>query len=140
MFEVKRGILTAEQFNVLAESVGWGHPTIEQVEIALKNSVYTACVVDDNKVVAMGRMIGDNSMSYFIKDLVVSPQYQGKGIGKLLIDDMLFFIKERTPKGWKFCVELMSASGKEAFYEKFGFESRPSATGGAGMFMLVNNI
>jgi len=39
LFEIKRGILTAEQFIVLVESVGWGHPTIEQVEIALKNSL-----------------------------------------------------------------------------------------------------
>lgn len=87
----------------------------------------------------MGRMFGDNSMSYFIKDVVVMPKYQGKGIGKLLINDMLSFIKERTQEGWKFCVELMSASGKEAFYEKFGFERRPSITGGAGMFLMINN-
>jgi len=140
MFEVKRDVLTAEQFNALAESVGWGQPTIKQVEIALKNSLYTACVIEGNKVIAMGRMVGDNSMSYFIKELVVVPKYQGKGIGKLLINDMLSFIKEKTPKGWKFCVELMSASGKEAFYEKFGFESRPSSSGGAGMFLMVNNI
>ncbi|WP_087943105.1 GNAT family N-acetyltransferase [Clostridium cellulovorans] len=88
----------------------------------------------------MGRMFGDNSMSYFIKDVVVSPEYQGKGIGKLLINDMIAFIKEKTPKGWKFCVELMSASGKEVFYEKLGFERRPSVMFGAGMFLIENNI
>lgn len=140
MIELKRSILTADKFIVLAESVGWGHPSIEQIEIALENSIYTACVTDGNEIIAMGRIIGDNSMSYFIKDVVVNPEYQGKGIGKLLINDMLSFLKERTQKGWKFCVELMSASGKEVFYEKFGFERRPSSSGGAGMFLLVNNI
>ena len=54
-------------------------------------------------------------------------------------NDMLSFIKERAPKEWKFCVELMSAYGKEDFYEKFGFEKRPSATSGAEMFLMISN-
>jgi len=141
MFEIKRGILTAEQFNILIESVGWGHRLIEQVESALKNSLYTVCIIEGNKVIAMARMIGDNSMSYFIKDVVVIPEYQGKGFGKLIINDILSYIKERTPKDWKVSVELMSASDKEAFYEKFGFQKRPStkyANYGAGMFLTLN--
>ncbi len=139
MLEIKRGMLTANQFNILAESVGWGHPTIEQVEIALKNSIYTICILEDDKVIAMGRIIGDNSMSYFIKDVVVIPEYQGRGVGRLLINDMLSYLKEITPKDWKFCVELMSALGKETFYEKFGFEKRPSPNCGAGMFLIIAN-
>ena len=141
MFEIKRGILTAEQFNILIESVGWGHRLIEQVESALKNSLYTVCIIEGNKVIAMARMIGDNSMSYFIKDVVVIPEYQGKGFGKLIINDILSYIKERTAKDWKVSVELMSASDKEAFYEKFGFQKRPStkyANYGAGMFLTLN--
>jgi len=137
MFEVKRGILRAETFNVLAESVGWGHPPIEQVKIAIENSIYTVCVEDDKEIIAMGRMIGDNSMSYFIKDVAVMPSYQGKGVGKLLIADMLSFIKDKTPKSWKVCVELISASEKEGFYEKFAFQRRPSATSGSGMSLMV---
>ena len=109
------------------------------MEIALKNSLYTACVLDNNKIIAMGRILGDNSMSYFIKDVVVNPKYQGKGVGKLLIADMLSFIEEKTPKHWKACVELMSASEKEGFYETFGFEKRPSATGGSGMSLMIHN-
>lgn len=140
MFEIKRGVLTAEQVNILAESVGWGHLSVEQIEIALKNSIYTVCIVDNNKVIAMGRMFGDVSMSYFIKDVVVIPEYQGKGVGKLIINDMLSFIKERTPREWNVQVELVSASGKEVFYEKLGFERRSSATGGYGMFLRINNI
>ena len=141
MFEIKRGILTSEQFNGLTESVGWGHRIIEQVESALKNSLYTVCIKEGDKIIAMARMIGDNSMSYFIKDVVVIPEYQGKGVGKLIISDILSYIKERTPKDWKVSVELMSAYGKEAFYEKFGFQKRPSTNYtnyGAGMFLTVN--
>lgn len=62
MFEIKRGILTPEKFNVLVESVGWGHPSIEQVKIALENSLYTVCIVNQDKIIAMGRIFGDNSI------------------------------------------------------------------------------
>ena len=108
------------------------------MEYALKNSLYTVCIKEGYKIIAMARMIGDNSMSYFIKDVVVIPEYQGKGVGKLIINDILSYIKESTPKDWKVSVELMSASGKEAFYEKFGFQKRPSTNDGAGMFLTVN--
>ncbi|GKU24916.1 GNAT family N-acetyltransferase [Clostridium folliculivorans] len=139
MIEIKRGILTAEVFIELVEAVGWGHPSVEQVDLAIKNSLYNVCVMEENKIIAMGRLFGDSSMSYFIKDLVVSPNNQGRGIGKLIIEDMLDFIKCKTPKGWKVCIELMSAYGKEGFYEKSGFEKRPNLNCGSGMSLFIHN-
>ena len=65
------------------------------------------------------------------------PSYQGKGVGKLVIAVMLSFIKDKIPKSWKVCVELISASEKEGFYEKFEFQRRPSATSGSGMSLMV---
>ena len=34
-------------------------------------------------------------------------------------------------------MELMSAGGKEPFYEKLGFKRRPTETRGAGMMKMV---
>ena len=34
-------------------------------------------------------------------------------------------------------LNLMSAKGKEAFYEKLGFKRRPSETDGAGMELII---
>lgn len=140
MFEIKRKMLTPDHVNFLAEAVGWGRLNTEQLDIAIKNSVYAACVMDNDKVIAAGRMFGDISMAYFIRDVIVHPDYQGKGVGKLLIEDMLSFVKETTPKEWHVCVELISASGKENFYEKLGFERRSSDDGDTGMFLRINNI
>ncbi|KHD35215.1 acetyltransferase [Clostridium acetobutylicum] len=137
MFEIKRESLTPEVFNSLAEAVGWGHPSIDQVEEALKNSLYTACVVDGSNFIAMGRIVGDLSMSYFIKDVAVMPEYQNRGIGKLLMMDMLSFIESKTPAGWKTCIELLSAHGKEGFYEKFGFQKRIKEKNGCGMTLII---
>ena len=39
--------------------------------------------------------------------------------------------------GWGISVDLMAAIGKEGFYEKFGFASRPRNNRGAGMDMWL---
>ncbi|KGM94092.1 acetyltransferase [Clostridium botulinum] len=139
MIKVKRNILIAEQFNNLVKSVGWKVNSNEQVNRALQNSLYTVSILYNNEIIGMGRMLGDKSMSYFIRDVVVLPEYQGQGIGRKIIQDMMSFIKETNLKGCKCCIELTSASGKEEFYEKFGFQKRPCETSGAGMFLMMSN-
>ena len=70
-FEVRRGELTAEQFTALWESV-WGNaPTMEQVSLALENTLFTVSICDGEKCVAMARMIGDMGLCCYIKDVVV---------------------------------------------------------------------
>ncbi|WP_242834287.1 GNAT family N-acetyltransferase [Clostridium pasteurianum] len=85
----------------------------------------------------MGRLCDDDSLFYYIKDVAVLPKYQGKGIGNLILENMLSFIKQRTPKDWKVSVELISSKNKEGFYKKFGFELRPSEYDGSGMFLMI---
>ncbi|MCD3197518.1 GNAT family N-acetyltransferase [Clostridium botulinum C/D] len=137
MIKVKRNVLTAEQFNNLVKRVGWKVNSNKQVNIALQNSLYTVSILYNDEIIGMGRMLGDKSMSYFIRDIVVLPEYQGKGIGRKIIEDMMSFIKETNPKGCKCLIELTSASEKEGFYGKFGFQKRPCETSGAGMFLLM---
>lgn len=139
MSKIIRNKLTPNDFNSLTKLVGWGQLPLDQISKALENSVYVTALYLENELIGMGRLIGDKSISYYIKDLVIAPKYQGKGYGTLLIKDMIKFIKENTPKNYKFCLELMSAEGKEPFYERLGFERTPSKSCGAGMFMIVEN-
>ena len=43
---------------------------------------------DGDCIVAMARMNGDMGLNYYIKDVVVRPEYQGKGIGRMLINEL----------------------------------------------------
>ena len=85
----------------------------------------------------MDRLIGDYGMSFLVKDVVVLPNYQRKGVGSLLVQEIKNYIQEQTSKGWKICLEVMSAKNKEGFYGKFGFKKRPSEHDGSGMMMMV---
>lgn len=42
----------------------------------------------------MAPMIGDMGLNYYIKDVVVKPEYQHKGIGRLLIHELKKYIND----------------------------------------------
>ena len=140
MFKIEKNSLTPEIFNILVGAVGWGHPSVNEIAEALKNSLYTVCIVDNDKYIAMGRIVYGSNRCFFIKDVAVLPEYQGIGVGKLLIEDMLKFIKSEIPYGWKACVELMSAHGKEGFYEQFGFEKKITQKDWCAMRLRLRNV
>jgi ribosomal protein S18 acetylase RimI-like enzyme len=73
-----------KQYNALRNLAGW--PTFHEklVEEALRNSLYVFRVLDENEtLVGMGRVIGDNAIYLHIQDVVVHPAYQRGGIGKI---------------------------------------------------------
>ena len=123
MIAVKHNELTAEEFIELWESVWDGAPTFEQVELGLKNTLFRVSVWDDDKVIGMARMIGDLGLDYYIKDVVVRPEYQGRGIGRMLINELLKFINDNGIPGTEIFVELCAMPDKIPFYEKFGFSA-----------------
>ena len=121
---IKYNELTAEEFIFLWQAVHWGDgPSLEQTKLAMEHTLFRVSIYDGDKIIAMARMIGDMGLDYYIKDVVVIPEYQGKGIGRLLIDELLKFIKENGVKDTDIFVELCAMPDKIPFYEKFGFDS-----------------
>ena len=123
MLTLKYNELTAEEFISLWESVWDGAPTFEQVELGLRHTLFRVSVWDDDKVVAMARMNGDLGLDYYIKDVVVRPEYQGRGIGRMMINALLKFINDNGVPGTEIFVELCAMPDKIPFYEKFGFSA-----------------
>ena len=122
-FVIKHNELTADEFVELWESVWTEPPTKKQTELALKNSIFRVSVFCENEIVGMARMIGDFGLCYYIKDVVVKPKFQRKGIGKLMIKELLKFINNNGVKGTDIFVELCAMPDKIPFYEKFGCTS-----------------
>ncbi len=120
---VKYNELTAKEFIALWESVWDGAPTYEQVELGLRHTLFRVSVWDGDKVIAMARMNGDLGLDYYIKDVVVRPEYQGRGIGRMLIQELFKFINDNGIPGTEIFVELCAMPDKIPFYEKFGFSA-----------------
>lgn len=92
---------------------------------------------NEDKAVGMARLLGDHAMSYYIKDVAVSPRYQGMGIGRVLVETIESYIQNELEDGWAVSLELISSKGNEEFYRKFGFEERPCEWDGAGMVKMI---
>jgi GNAT superfamily N-acetyltransferase len=120
---VKHNKLSAEEFISLWESVWGGAPSPEQTRLAMEHTLFRVSVFDGDRIVAMARVIGDMGLDYYIKDVIVRPEYQGRGIGRLMINEILRFINDHGVEGTDIFVELCAMPDKIPFYEKFGFSA-----------------
>lgn len=120
---VKRNELTAEEFISLWKSVWSSPPEPEQTRLAMEHSLFRVSVWDGDEIVGMARMIGDMGLCCYVKDVIVRPEYQGRGVGRLLIEELLDFVRSHGIPGTDIFVELSAMPDKIPFYEKFGFSA-----------------
>lgn len=66
---------------------------------------------------------------------MVIPEYQRKQIGTGIMEELLKHIDEYKKVNPDIRTYLGASKGKESFYEKFGFISRPNEELGAGMIL-----
>ncbi len=136
-YEIQENVLTAKDFIKLRVSAGWGELLEQQAQDALKNSLFTNAVMDQGQVIGMGRLVGDGVYICYVQDLVILPKYQGKGIGKLIMERLIAHTKEHGVSETNVTLGLFAAKGKEEFYQKLGFTIRPNENRGAGMELSI---
>lgn len=137
-YEIKENFLTVKDFIKLRISAGWGELLEQQAQDALKNSLCTIAAMDLDQVIGMGRLVGDGACICYVQDLVVLPEYQGKGIGKSIMERLITYTKEHGIPETNMTLGLFAAKGKEEFYQKLGFVIRPNENRGSGMELSVS--
>lgn len=131
--------ISVEDYNMLRRSAGWQEVEASQAETGLKNTEFLIVAKDGEKSVGITRFISDGGYIGFIADVIVLPEYQKHGIGKSLMKQTMDYISARLKDGQSIMVSLVAAKGKEPFYQKFGFVSRPNEDFGCGMHIWVRN-
>ena len=127
--------MNGEEYNELRESVGWKRLTPGQAERGLAHTAFVLAARDGERIVGMGRMLFDFGYTAYLGDVIIRPEYQGKGIGTQIVTRLKDKVMEAAEPGDKIMFILGAAKGKEAFYEKFGFKQRPNDFSGSGMSM-----
>lgn len=127
--------MTGEEYNELRLSVEWRPITQGQAERGLEHTTFLAAVRDHGKIVAMGRMLFDFGYTAYLGDVIVRPEYQGQGIGKKIVEELIDRTLEAAHEGERIMFILGAAKDKEGFYEKLGFQRRPNEFSGDGMSM-----
>lgn len=127
--------INVEEFLDVIESVGFKTYSKEQVERALKNTMYMVKAVINNEVVGIGRVVGDFSVVCCLSDICVKPEYQKKGIGLKIVNRLKRMIEDGVGKGEKMQIELIPTAGNERFYQKAGFKYKPDVI--TGMYLWI---
>ena len=87
---------------------------------ALMNSDSLITAWDGNRLVGLGNAISDGYLVVYYPHLLVHPDYQGKGIGRMIVD--------RFQKKYEnFHQQMLTADGRAIdFYRKCGFKKAGS--------------
>lgn len=134
-FQIKLVSPTVNEFLALRKKVGWQGIAVSAAEMSLTNSLFHVTIYHDIELVAMGRIVGDGAMTFYIQDVVVAPAYQGFGVGAALMAQIESYLSTAANKGAT--IGLLAAQGKEAFYARYGYLERPNTSLGHGMCKFV---
>ena len=132
--------ICVKEFEQLCVSAGWGTPSIEQMQTAIENSTKSFVIRYKGRAIAMIHWLGDYGMHWLMKEFVVHKNFQGQMIGTFLYRYSENFIKSTMKPGWKVCIDLRSAQGKEPFYQKLGFQLLTEQETGSGMEKMIEWI
>ena len=135
MIKYIKKLPSVSEYLYLYDSVKWKKRDEKFVKEALENSIFGICAYDEDKIIAMSRVIGDKSIFLYVQDVIVDSEYQGKGIGKELMTQLVKELKQYREMHPGMRVYLGASEGKEAFYEKVGFIRRSNSGLGEGMIL-----
>lgn len=131
--------LSVSEYDELRCAVKWQGLVEEQVQQLIDNSDFIISCRDGEKIVGCARVFWDKGSVAYLADVMVKPEYQNEGIGTKLVKECIAYIENQLKTGWCVSIVILSAKGKESFYEKFGFQERPNINLGAGMQLRVVN-
>nr|QVQ56655.1 hypothetical protein [Erythrocystis saccata] len=124
--------INLEELEKLCDSVGWVRRPLRKVKFALENSFLMVSIFqikENNKnLIGFARVTSDGSFNATIWDVVIHPDFQGNGLGKLLMD----YLVQELRKYDISTITLFADPEVVKFYKHIGFIVDPD--GVKGMF------
>lgn len=110
--------VSAKALSDLRESVGWNRME-DEYNNPLMTSYYHIAVYEDGKLVGYIDSVSNGVTDAYIQDLMVHPDYQGKGLGTELMNQMIAYLKENRI----YIISVVFEESLKPFYDRFGFSS-----------------
>ena len=116
----------------LCDSVGWVRRPFRKVRTAIEHSFLTVSLFhtsDNNQhLIGFARATSDHAFNATIWDVVVHPEFQGKGLGKILMNQVIKYLRIADIT----TITLFADPQVISFYKHLGFITDPD--GVKGMF------
>ncbi len=133
--------ISVDDFQNLHITLGWKFLDNKLVKKSIKNSMIKVSCVENGKTIGIARVVGDGFTHGFLTDVIVLPDYQGKGVGKAMISYLLSRLQDYVNKNCdEFMLELTPTKDNANFYVKCGFKHKPEMMEGCYLWLKNQNI
>lgn len=116
----------------LCDEVGWVRRPLKKIQTAIENSflIVSLFYKQNNKeqLIGFARVTSDHAFNATVWDVAIRPSFQGQGLGKILIHQVIHQLRESEIT----TITLFADPQVVNFYSHLGFVTDPS--GVKGMF------
>ena len=130
-YTTRLAIPTIATYQQLRVATGLSAKTTEAAAKGLPHSLFAVQVLHGDAVVGMGRVIGDGGCFFQVVDIAVLPAHQGKGLGKLIMREIMQFIETEVPESAY--ISLIADGQAQDLYAQFGFQHTAPASVGMAL-------
>ncbi|NIY87839.1 GNAT family N-acetyltransferase [Vibrio campbellii] len=106
-----------QEYCEMRVKAGLSPKSLKAANIGLPNSLYGVSIRDDEVLIAMGRVVGDGACNFEIVDVAVDPSYQGKGLGRKVMEYIDGYLSSAALEG----SYVSMIADEPVFYEKLGY-------------------
>jgi GNAT superfamily N-acetyltransferase/uncharacterized glyoxalase superfamily protein PhnB len=113
---------TAKEYLDLSTALDVSSTMNEAIAEGRLVAVVSAAVAEDTvsgKVIGCALLLGDNASFYYVKDVMVHPDWQGKRVGTALMRELTRWLETNAANNS--LVALIAREALEPFYQQFGF-------------------
>ena len=121
--------ISVEDYCELREAVEWPPMPKAQAASGLEHSDYIIACKEGDNIVGAARVFWDKGYIAYLADVMVKPEYQGRGIGKKLVAECIGFVDSvlnfnNKDKKIKVCSDLSYV--RDNLKEGFGVLTSPN--------------
>lgn len=110
---------SVETYRDLRVSSGLSGRTEEAAIRGLPNTLFGVQILHEGMPIGMGRVVGDGGCFFQIVDIAVAPEHRGRGLGKLVMREIMNYIAVNVPESGY--VSLVADGKAQDLYAQFGF-------------------
>lgn len=120
MITFEERVPTAAEQRAVAESVGWDdHFDWASLPASLAGSLRGVVALDGDRVVGVGRLVGDGVRYWYVQDVMVRPDASEQGIASTIVERLVAWVREHAPA--EAIVGLFASPEATGVYEELGF-------------------